>query len=355
MIMTFKKRPLSCLVMSSLLCTLIISPITIAKEKKERAPQVVSSVEVEAHSVARTLSLIGNLKSDKAVFITSNVAGIIADIYVKAGENVKKGAKLIALDNEKQKANFNEANAVYLEENRKLAEFRKLQDRGALTKTELDAQASAATVAKARLAAAKADLNERVLIAPFAGTVGLIDISIGQHIAVGQALLNLDDLSLMQLDVNVPEQYFPELNKPLIITATSKSYAGKTFDGTLLGIDSRVNNESLNIRARIGIDNKEALLRPGMMMEAKITFEPQISTVIPVQAIEYSGTKRFVYLLDDKNTVHRTEIKLGARLDNKVTVEEGLNLGDRIVSQGLVSIRDGIKVKDLKQSDNEGK
>lgn len=353
--MTFKKRPLSCLVMSSLLCALAFSPVTFAKEKKERPPQVVSTVEVDAHPVARTLSLIGNLKSDKAVFITSKVAGIIADIYVKAGENVKKGDKLVALDNAKQKANYDEAKAVHLEENRKLAEFKKLHQRGALTKTELDAQASAAKVAKARLAAAQADLDEHVLIAPFTGTIGLIDISVGQHITAGQALLNLDDLSLMQLDVNVPEQYFPELNKPLTITATSKSYANKTFDGALLGVDSRVNNESLNIRARIGVDNKKGLLRPGMMMEANITFEPKVSAVIPVQSIEYSGTKRFVYLLDDKSTVHRTEIKLGARLDNKVTVEEGLNLGERIVSQGLVSMRDGIKVKDLKQSDGEGK
>ncbi len=353
--MKFKKRPLSYLAMSSLLCAITFSPITLAKMKKEMPIPVVSTVEVEAQPVTRTLSLIGNLKSDKAVSITSKVAGIIANIDVKAGENIKKGAKLVTLDNAKQKANFDEAKAVYLEANRKLGEFKKLHERGALTKTELDAQASAATVAKAQLAAAQADLDEHVLVAPFAGTVGLIDIAIGQHITAGETLLNLDDLSLMQLDVNVPEQYLSDLNKPLTITARSKSYPGKIFEGTLLGVDSRVNNESLNIRARIGLDNKKGLLRSGMMMEANITFEPQVSMVIPVQAIEYSGTKRFVYLLGDKDIVQRTEIKLGARLDNKVTVEEGLSLGQRIVSQGLVSIRDGIKVKDIEQSDSEGK
>nr|WP_269809066.1 hypothetical protein [Enterovibrio nigricans] len=72
-----------------------------------------------------------------------------------------------------------------------------------------------------------------------------------------------------------------------------------------------------------------------------------MNAIIPVQAIEYSGTKRFVYLVDDAGIAHRTEVKLGARVENSVTVESGLELGDRIVVQGLVSMRDGTKVNDL--------
>lgn len=307
----------------------------------------VATAQVESRPVARNLSLIGNLKSENSVVIASEVAGKIDQVYVTAGQQVKAGDPLLKLDADKAAATVAEAQAFYGDEQRKLNEFTKLHKRGALTKTELDAQQASVDVAKARLDAAKADLDDRHLKAPFAGTVGLVDITKGQLVTAGEALLNLDDLSLMQLDVNVPEQYLSELNKDIHVSANSKAWRDKTFDGELTAVDSRVNNDSLNLRARININNDERLLRPGMMMEATMAFEPEVSAVIPVQAIEYSGTKRFVYLVDSEGTAHRTEVKLGARIDNLVTVENGLEIGDRIVVQGLVSMRDGTKVNDL--------
>lgn len=314
----------------------------------------VATAQVESRPVARSLSLIGNLKSENSVVIAPEVAGKIEAVYVKAGQQVKEGDPLLTLDSAKSEAAVAEAQAFHKDELRKLNEFSKLHKRGALTKTELDAQQASVDVAKARLDAAKSDLDDRFIKAPFNGTVGLVDITRGQLVSVGESLLHLDDLSQMQLDVNVPEQYLSELSKDIDVVANSKAWRGKTFEGKLSAVDSRVNNDSLNLRARIDINNDDRLLRPGMMMEATMGFAPTVSAVIPVQAIEYSGTKRFVYLVDDKGIANRTEVKLGARIDNLVTVESGLEIGDRIVVQGLVSMRDGTKVNDL-TAKGEGK
>lgn len=314
----------------------------------------VATAQVESRPVARSLSLIGNLKSENSVVIAPEVAGKIEAVYVKAGQQVKEGDPLLTLDSAKSEAAVAEARAFHKDELRKLNEFSKLHKRGALTKTELDAQQASVDVAKARLDAAKSDLDDRFIKAPFNGTVGLVDITRGQLVSVGESLLHLDDLSQMQLDVNVPEQYLSELSKDIDVVANSKAWRGKNFEGKLTAVDSRVNNDSLNLRARIDINNDDRLLRPGMMMEATMGFSPTVSAVIPVQAIEYSGTKRFVYLVDDKGIANRTEVKLGARIDNLVTVESGLEIGDRIVVQGLVSMRDGTKVNDL-TAKGEGK
>ncbi|TKF12659.1 efflux RND transporter periplasmic adaptor subunit [Enterovibrio norvegicus] len=315
--------------------------------KPSRPAIAVATSQVEAHPVSRSLSLIGNLKSEHSVVIAPEVGGKVSAIYVNAGEQVEEGASLLTLDTAKSQAALAEAQAFHKDELRKLREYSKLVQRGALTKTELDAQQASVDVAKARLDAATADFNDHHIKAPFSGTVGLVDITRGQLVSSGEALLNLDDLSLMQLDINVPEQYFSDLNKDIKVTARSKAWRDQVFKGQLTAVDSRVNNDTLNLRARINIDNQAGLLRPGMMMEALLDFAPQISSVIPVQAIEYSGTKRFVYLVGDDGIAKRTEVKLGARVDNKVTVENGLALGDRIVVQGLVSMRDGTKVNDL--------
>ncbi len=330
------------------------SPIH-AREGKARPAPSVRTVEVASHPISRDLVLIGNLRAEQSIVIASEVPGKITEILVKAGQKVQAGDILMRLNNAKSRAALMEAKAVYQEENRKHGEYRKLHKKGALTKTELDAQASASAVAKARLDAAQAALDDHQLIAPFNGTVGLIDISVGQHVTVGQALLNFDDLSMMQLDVNVPEQYLSELAKKIEIQAYSKAYPNQMFTGALAAVDTRVNDASLNVRARIDIDNTKGLLRPGMMMEASLQFAPSVSQVIPVQAVEYSGTKRFVYVVDAEGVAHKTQVELGARIDNSVTVEKGLNIGDRIVSQGLVAMRDGVKVKDLSETSSEGK
>lgn len=325
-----------------------------SSSRPARPAIAVATAEVESRPVARSLSLIGNLKSENSVIIASEVVGKIDAIYVEAGQQVKKGDPLLTLDSAKSEAAVAEAKAFYDDEVRKLGEFSKLHKRGALTKTELDAQQASVDVAKARLDAAKAELDDRFIKAPFSGTVGLVDITRGQLVSIGEALLHLDDLSKMQLDVNVPEQYLPELSKDIEVFAHAKAWRGKAFEGQLTAVDSRVNDDSLNLRARIDINNDERLLRPGMLMEATMGFAPAVSAVIPVQAIEYSGTKRFVYRVDEKGVAHRTEVKLGARIDNLVTVESGLEIGDRIVVQGLVSMRDGIKVDDL-TAKGEGK
>ena len=92
-----------------------------------------------------------------------------------------------------------------------------------------------------------------------------------------------------------------------------------------------------------------------MLMEAKIDFAPMIVPTIPVQAIEYSGTKRFVYVVQPDSTVKRTEVKLGGRVGENVQVDSGVDVGQRIVKEGLVSIRDGMKIKDLSSSDTKQK
>ena len=336
------------------LCLSGLFPTSIhAKDTRERPPLTVMTAAVESQPIARDLQLIGNLRAKQSVEIAAEIAGKIEKVHVESGQKVEKGALLLSLNGRKARASVAEKHALYQEAQRKLAELKKLQGRGAITTSEVDAQIAAVSVSKAQLEAMRAVLAEHQVRAPFAGTVGLIDISLGQHINAGQALLNLDDLSVMQLDVNVPEQYFADIQDQLAVNATAKAYQNRQFKGHVSGVDSRVDPDSLNLTARIDLKNTHQLLRPGMLMQADLQFSPQVSAIIPVQAIEYSGTKRYVYLVRADGIAKRTQVKLGARIDNSVTVESGLKVGDRIVTQGLVSMRDGIKVKDLSQSQAE--
>ena len=326
-----------------LACTL--STPSYAKRPTSNESVAVVAEEVATHEISQSLSLIGKLEAAESVIISPEVSGKVDRIAIKANQTVKKGQLLIQLNDDKAKAVIKEALAYLHDEQRKLKEFQRLSKKNAITQTEIDGQKASVNIAQARLEAANAELRDLHISAPFAGTVGFIDFSLGKMVSVGSELLTLDNLSLMQLDLQVPERYLSMLSTGMKVDAKSQAWGDLEFSGEVVGIDSRINAETLNLRIRIDFPNKELKMKPGMLMAATLDFPAINAPIIPVQALEYSGTKRYVYVIGDDNKVIRTEVILGARVENRVVIEKGLDIGQDIVVQGLVNMRDGVTVK----------
>ncbi|MFV0447759.1 MAG: efflux RND transporter periplasmic adaptor subunit [Vibrio sp.] len=320
--------------------------VVAAGSKGAPAISVVTDL-VQVHQVSQSLSLVGKLEAEQSVIISAEVSGKVDNIAVKANQEVKKDQLLVQLSDDKAQASVSEAKAYLRDEKRKLAEYERLLKRSAITQTEIDAQKTSVDIAQARLEAAEANWNDLHIKAPFAGTVGFIDFSRGKIVSSSTELMTLDNLSLMQLDLQVPERYLSMLSKGMNVVATTHAWPDKIFEGKVVGIDSRVNAETLNLRVRIHFSNAERLLKPGMLVSANLAFPVTEAPIIPVQALEYSGTKRYVYVIDQKSKAVRTEVFLGARIDNQVVIEKGLNIGDKVVVQGIVNMRDGANVTEV--------
>ncbi|WP_235585938.1 efflux RND transporter periplasmic adaptor subunit [Shewanella frigidimarina] len=321
----------------------------IAAPTPPRAEKVVPVVTatVEQHELSQSITLIGKLAATHSVMIAPQVAGKIDSIAVASNQYVNKGQALLTLDNRKAKASVTEAQAYYQDEVRKLNEFNKLIHVNAITQTEIEAQKSSVDIAFARLESAKTDLDYHTLAAPFSGNTGLVNFSRGKMVSINESLLTLDDLSVLQLDLQVPEHYLSLLSTGMSVNASSRAWNKTIFTGKIIAIDPRVNSQTLNLNIRSQFDNQKGQLKPGMMMSATLVFPSVSSPIVPVQALEYSGTKRYVYVINKDNIATRTEVMLGARIDDQVLLESGINIGDHIVVQGLVNMRDGVKVKDL--------
>ncbi|WP_372882112.1 efflux RND transporter periplasmic adaptor subunit [Psychromonas sp.] len=317
---------------------------------RERPAIPVHTASVAYHQVAQSVSLIGKLQSQQFVNIATEVSGKVKAIHVSANQEVNKGQLLFQLDDAQAQAALLEATAYLSDEKRKLREFAKLVKSNAVTQTALDGQSAAVNIAQARVNAAQAAVDRHYIKAPFAGTIGLLDFSPGKMVSVGNELLTLDNLTQMRLDLQVPDRYLSVLAKGMPVSAGNRAWPDTVFNGELIAIDSRINQDTLSLRVRVQFTNPDNKLKPGMMMSAEITFPAINAPVIPVQALEYSGTKRYVYRVNEKGIAKRTEVILGARIENLVLIEKGLEIGDKIVVQGMVNMRDGIKVKDLIQS-----
>ncbi|MGL4774871.1 MAG: efflux RND transporter periplasmic adaptor subunit, partial [Aeromonas veronii] len=229
----------------------------------------------------------------------------------------------------------------------KLSDMRKLVARGAVTQSELEGQEATVAQVQARLDAARYELSLRTLQAPFAGTVSLIDLSEGALVNSGDTLLHLDELDKLRLDLAVPERYLSLLRPGMAVTATSIAWPDQQFSGTLTTLDSRVSNDTQNIKARVMIPNGNGQLRPGMLLNVELALPAQQLTLIPAQSVEYAGEQRFVYRLEADGRVKRVPVVLGETEGETVWVTEGLKVGDRIVVEGLVNLRDGVQVRDL--------
>ncbi|WP_421331053.1 efflux RND transporter periplasmic adaptor subunit [Aeromonas veronii] len=294
-----------------------------------------------------TLKLVGKLAANRSVIISPEVTGRIVKIAVQSGQSVAKGEILIALDAGKQQAELAEQSASLRDENRKLSDMRKLVARGAVTQSELEGQEATVAQVQARLDAARYELSLRTLQAPFAGTVSLIDLSEGALVNSGDTLLHLDELDKLRLDLAVPERYLSLLRPGMAVTATSTAWPDQQFNGTLTTLDSRISNDTQNIKARVMIPNGNGQLRPGMLLNVELALPAQQLTLIPAQSVEYAGEQRFVYRLEGDGRVKRVPVVLGETEGETVWVTEGLKVGDRIVVEGLVNLRDGVQVRDL--------
>lgn len=311
------------------------------------APTPVYSEVVSNYEVAQSLSLIAKLQAKQYVSIASEVAAKVTKINVKANQKVKKGQLLITLDDSKAKALLAEAKAYLANEERTLKDYQRLIKRQAITQTELNSQLAIVTIGKARLLAAQVFVDNHYIMAPFEGTIGLLDFSEGKTVAIGEMLLTLDNLSEMTLDLPVPERYLSQVEIGMEVSATSRAWGDTTFTGKVMAIDSRINSDTLNLRVRLLFDNKQQKLKPGMLMSSTVVFRAINEPIIAVQSLEYAGTKRFVYVINDNNKVERREVVLGARIKDQAVIESGLIIGERIVVQGLVNMRDGLTIDDL--------
>ena len=335
------KKSLSSL---GLALSLFVSTSHIANANDKPAGIPVGAQIVQEHDVQQTLTLVAKLSAQESVTIKPEVSGKIDKILVQSNQQVKEGQPLLVLDIKKARAALSEARAYYNDEKRKEREFASLVKKNAITQTELDAQRASVDIAKARMDVALAELSYLNINAPFSGTVGFIDFSKGKTVAASEELFTLDNLDRMRLDLQVPEKYLSKISLGMEVNTVSRAWNGQTFSGKVTHINTRVNSATLSVPVRVDIANPDHKLKPGMLMSATLTFPKIHKPIIPVQALEYSGTKRYVYVVSH-GKVTRTEIILGARIEDKIVVESGLEIGKQIVTKGLVNMRDGLNVR----------
>jgi membrane fusion protein (multidrug efflux system) len=286
------------------------------------------------------IEAIGTAVSNEAVSITSKTSNLVTAIHFTDGQAVKIGQVLVQMDDAQAQADLAAAQADYTESAAQYNRSRDLVAQKLVSQSQFDQLQGTMKANEARVAAARARLSDTVIRAPFTGRVGLRRISLGSLISPGTVITTLDDTSTIKVDFSVPDLYMADLRANQNIVARTSAFPGRDFRGTVASVDSRVDPLSRAVTVRAKVPNGEGLLKPGMFLTVSLAQETREALVVPEQALVPEQARQFVYLLQG-NMVVKREVRLGRREPGVVEIVDGLSLGDRVVIEGTLKLRDG--------------
>ncbi len=185
--------------------------------------------------------------------------------------------------------------------------------------------------------------KNEVIIAPFKGVLGKREIAQGV-LGTESFILTLDDTSSIILNIKVPEIYLKILKPGLVAEVRSDAF-DKIFYGKIDSVSSRVDPSTRSVLASITVDNKNLELVPGMLLDIQIIYNETKEIGVPENSLLIQGDTAFAYKVLEDNTVEKIEVKIGKRNYGKVSILDGLSVGDKIVKEGISKVRDKIKIK----------
>lgn len=315
-------------------------------------PKPVIPVTVEpakAEQWRDSVQAVGTLAAVNGVDISAANSGLVVDIAFQSGQAVKKGQMLLRLDSDVEKASLRsaqaEADLARISANRQ----RQLVKSDAVSQAAVDKAEAELKVKEAQVASLRAQIDKKQVHAPFDGVLGVRKVDLGQFIQSGEAIVNLQDLSVMLADFSLSQRDLELASVGRSIRMTTDSYPGHVFEGTIAAIEPQVDAKTGMVLAQAKFPNPDGKLRPGMFARIEILREAVAQVVtVPVEAVSYNLHGDAVFVIEDGADgpqAARQVVQLGERKDGRVVILKGLSAGASVVTTGQLKLEHGSKVQ----------
>ena len=308
-------------------------------------PIAVIVSDVRTDRFVDRVEALGTLKANESVSVTANVTETVSAIHFDDGQRVEEGQVLVEMTSAEEHALLEEARARVSEAERQYDRVKSLVAQRSASESLLDERKRDLDTARAVLVAIESRLADRLVKAPFAGVLGLRNISPGALVEPGDLITTLDDDSVMKLDFAVPSVFLTDLTPGLGIEAKARAYGDRAFDGEIRSIDSRVDPVTRSIQVRALVPNPDRTLKPGVLMQVELLRNPRDALVIPEAALLQQGAEHYVMLAGEGGEAERRPVKVGGRRPGEVEIVEGLAAGDKVITHGNDKVRPGQQVE----------
>ncbi|OHC28126.1 MAG: efflux transporter periplasmic adaptor subunit [Pseudomonadales bacterium RIFCSPLOWO2_12_59_9] len=344
-----------------------------------RPPIAVSAATASEQLWQSRLPAIGSLKAFQGVDLTVEVAGTVKDLQFRSGETVSLHQPLLQLDSVVEQASLATEQAELALAQVEHARGKNLLERQALSKSEYDRLSAKLQKSVTRVTQLKALLERKRITAPFAGTIGIRQVDVGDFVSSGTTVATLQDLSKLFVDFYLPEQNVPQLALGQEVRISVAAYPGEVFIGEITAINPKVEVSTRNLQVRALLANPDNKLLPGMFANLQVLLASQAKqVVVPETAITFTLYGNSLYVVGAKDqpaasnpctssagqllcwlglakapeavepqqslVVERRFVSTGERRDGLVIISKGLRAGEQIVTAGQLKLDNGASV-----------
>jgi membrane fusion protein (multidrug efflux system) len=311
---------------------------------REPPPVVVQTLRVEPIDIPRTLSAVGSIESPQSTQISAEFAGMVVFLDIPEGSEVEEGHVLARLDDRRADAAVSIARARHANARERLSRLRRLHGSGVISQQELDDAVAELDAAEGALVDARTALGQTAIQAPFAGILGLRQVSLGAYVEAGAPIVRITQVKPLHLIFSLPQRNVSQLEIGQTVRGVADS-CEKWIEGKITVIDPYIDPATRSVRVQALVPNQNGMLRPGMAAAVNLEVgRIADALLIPQEAIIRQGTMTLVYTVGDDGTVSQKEVGLGEYFADRVQVVRGLAAGEVVVAAGHQKIRPGAKV-----------
>ncbi len=341
----------------------------------------VAAVPAHRGNMPVYLEGLGTVTAFNTVTVKPRVDGQLISVNFKEGQLVQKGAVLAELDPRPFQVALDQAKGTLAQAQGTLAKDQAaLRDAQAnyvrdqelfkeniIAKQQLDTQLATAdqsrgsiesdkaviAASQAAIDSAQLNLTYTKITAPISGRIGLRLVDSGNmvHSADATGLAIITQLQPIAVLFNIPEDQLPPVlaklhqNAKLPAEAFGRDGRNKIADGTLLTVDNQIDQTTGTSKLKAVFPNTDSALFPNQFVNVRLALDTRKDAlIIPAVAIQRGPTGTFVYVVRDDNTVTVRAVKVGLTEDNNVSIDDGLQSGDKVVVDGAEKLTEGMKV-----------
>ncbi len=307
----------------------------------------VKILTLEPQDLEENFVLPANLEAWEDLTLAAEQAGAIRWVGPKEGDRISKGEEILKIDPETLEASLARDRAELERQKGHLDRLRRLVEKRLVSQQEYEDGRLAFEVARAQFKLSEVALNKSVLKSPVDGVLDDLLVDRGEYVGVGDPMAVLVQVDRLKALIDVPEKDVSFLKggqRVKLVLASTDGRDGPERDGEIIHLAYKADPMTRTYRAKIGVDNRDGAMRPGMIVRAQFLRRKFTNAVaVPLYAlIDYEGEK--VVYVAEGDVARRVIVRPEAVLGEQVVISQGLSAGERLIVKGQHVLNDGAAI-----------
>jgi membrane fusion protein (multidrug efflux system) len=328
-----------------------------AAEKAGPPPETIGTAVATEQTWERTLSAVGSVAAAKGVTVSNDAPGIVSKIHFESGAVVRQGQVLVELDSSVERAQLASAEARKELATINVGRSRTLASGGSIAASVLDNDEAVLKTSEADLSALRAQIDRKIVRAPFAGRLGIRSVNLGQYLNPGTPITVLESMDSVYVDFTFPQQRLAEVPVGTPVRITIEGTEGGPSDGVIAAVDPEIDSVTRTVKLRATIPNKKDKLRPGMFARVEVVMPERAPVIsIPAPALVHAPYGDSVFVIEDKadappgpdgkpaKVARQQFVRIGETRGDFVSIVDGVKGGQEVAVAGAFKLRNGAGV-----------